>query len=235
MNSKYSLLIVGLIGFSCPVSFSAQQMTPRQEADRINVLWNLYEHNILTIAQFRDYPDIKTAIDNDILMLEKCRAHILGFKNSIASAIFAKLVSGGLKTIAITSGLISGIGFLSSAFGAYAGHKAINYPDDIAGKAYFATVKELYGSKSSESIEKRIQYLTQSSPDKEYNRAILGLSGAIPFILVVSTLCAFISRYTFKKHADWNSVDIQKEWQEQLNRYELIIARLKQIKYENGL
>jgi len=236
MNKKYIIVAAALLSFS-HVLLPIAAFTAEQEQARLSTLWNLHTNNALTVAQFiENGHSVGTIIDRDIALLEKDMAQVLQQKASAEGFISNKMIPGVFKGVAIVSGAASVIGLISSAMGACVGYNAWNKQDSFQDKAALRILSETQGS-FLEKLEYKFRYLTELSPNADYNQGALFSGGAAPFVAVASLLSAGISKYAFKKRSSWNvkNTDFIEEKQDQYNRDQAIIAQLKQIKYDNGL
>lgn len=239
MNKKYIITAVALLSFS-HVLLPLAAFTAEQEQVRLSTLWNLHANNALTIAQFvENGHSIATVIERDIALLEKDGELALKRKASAEGFISNKVIPGFFKGVAIGSGAVAVLGLVAAAIGFSAGDRVWNQTDNKILKnisGFADSVADIFG-KTAELAQCKLEYLTEHSSNKGYNKVALGAAGLSPFVAVASLVSAGISKYAFNKNASWNTknADFIQEKQDQYNRDQAIIAKLKQLKYDNGL
>jgi len=237
MNRKYSALIAVAMAFGLATALPAQELTVQQEQARLATLWNLNNSNALSIAQFVEKDSsIATIIDRDIALLEKDSEQARKQKAS-AEGFGSRIVPNFLKAVAVTSGSVAAVGGIFSVVASSAAYKVWNGSDSLAERIGFGFLGTIFGNYSEDSINTRMDYLTRMSPDKEYNKIALSFGVASPFVAAASLVLAGICKYTSGKNSAYraNNAAYIKAMQDQFERNQVIIAKLKQIKYDNGL
>ena len=231
MNKRYTMLVLtGLVLNT--LAFGLPALTAEQEKARLATLWNLKSNNALTIAQFvENGSPTGDIIDRDIALLEKDIAQALAQKSWQEAFMLNKMVPDIFKGVAIGSGSVAALGALFSGVGTVLAYKVwsknnetpVSYTDFLMCVYKEGLLGMSPGINSTEG-HARWSELLDYSPHKEYNFVAL-FSGIIsPAVAVVSLISAAISKY--KKNADA---------QERANTNRVIIATLKQLKYDNGL
>ncbi len=232
MNKKSTTLAILLMMCSSHFILPATAIT-QQEESRLQTLWNLSKNNALTVAQFvENSASIANVIDRDIALLEKDKLYATAQKQSAQGFVYSGLIPGILGSVTSTATLTSVLGLILAGASLYAGSK-VWHQENLPEGAYFGALRTLYGNNSSEVINERLRYLTKISPDRDYNTAALAFAGASPFVAVASIISAGIAKYFSNKYINYQQKNLAfiTTMQERFDHDEIVIARLKDLKY----
>ena len=238
MNRKYSALIAMAMTFGLATALPAQELTVQEEQARLATLWNLNKNDALSVAQFVEKDaSIASVIDRDIALLEKDSDKALIQKASAEGFVSNRMIPGVFKLIAVGSGCAAVIGTISSIAGACVGYNVWNTPGSNIDDKLFSWFLDFAPASRLEKLEAKGRYLTEGSSNKDYNQFALTAGSAAPFVAFASLILAGISKYTSGKNRTYraNNAAYIQAMQEQSDRDQAIIAKLKQIKYDNGL